>query len=104
MIITGGYNVYPREVEEALLTHPAVTGAAVVGAPDDTWVEAVIAFVTLRPRASASEEELRQAVRSRLAGYKVPKTVHVIDAIPLSPVGKVLRRALREPLWSGRNQ
>jgi acyl-CoA synthetase (AMP-forming)/AMP-acid ligase II len=102
MIITGGYNVYPREVEEALLAHPAVTGAAVVGAPDDTWVEAVTAFVTLRPGASASEDELRQAVRARLAAYKVPKTVHVIDAIPMSPVGKVLRRALREPLWSGR--
>jgi acyl-CoA synthetase (AMP-forming)/AMP-acid ligase II len=102
MIITGGYNVYPREVEEALLTHPAVTGATVVGAPDDTWVEAVTAFVTLRHGASASEDELRQAVRARLAAYKVPKTVHVIDAIPTSPVGKVLRRALREPLWSGR--
>jgi acyl-CoA synthetase (AMP-forming)/AMP-acid ligase II len=102
MIITGGYNVYPREVEEALLAHPAVTGAAVVGAPDDTWVEAVTAFVTLRPGASASEDELRQAVRARLAGYKVPKTVHVIDAIPLSPAGKVLRRALRQPLWEGR--
>ena len=100
MIITGGYNVYPREVEEALLAHPAVTGAAVVGAPDDAWVEAVTAFVTLRPGASASEAELRQAVRVRLAGYKVPKTVQVINAIPMSPVGKVLRRALREPLWN----
>lgn len=100
MIITGGYNVYPREVEEALLAHPAVTGAAVVGAPDETWVEAVTAFVTLRPGADTSEEELRQAARARLAGYKVPKTVHVIDAIPVSPVGKVLRRALREPLWN----
>ena len=72
------------------------------GAPDDTWVEAVTAFVTLRPGASASEEELWQTVRARLASYKVPKTVQVIDAIPLSPVGKVLRRALREPLWRGR--
>jgi acyl-CoA synthetase (AMP-forming)/AMP-acid ligase II len=79
-----------------------VTGAAVVGAPDDTWVEAVTAFVTLPPGASASDEELRQTVRARLASYKVPKTVQVIDAIPLSPVGKVLRRALREPLWRGR--
>ena len=98
MIITGGYNVYPREVEEALLAHPAVTGAAVVGAPDDAWVEAVTAFVTLCPGVSTSEDELRQAVRARLAGHKVPKTVQVIDAIPVSPVGKVLRRALREPL------
>lgn len=75
-----------------------------VPAPDDTWVEAVTAFVTLRPGASTSEDELRQAVRACLAGYKVPKTVQVIDAIPLSPVGKVLRRALREPLWNGPNQ
>lgn len=102
MIITGGYNVYPLEVEEALLAHPAVTGAAVVGAPDDTWVEAVTAFITLRPGASASEDELRQTVRARLAGYKVPKTVQVIDATPMFPANKVLRRELREPLWSSR--
>ncbi len=70
-----------------------------VSAPDDTWVEAVTAFVTLRPGASATEDELRQPVRTRPPDYKVPKTVHVIDAIPMSPVGKILRRALREPLW-----
>ncbi|WP_219415521.1 AMP-binding protein [Pseudonocardia nigra] len=100
MIITGGYNVYPREVEEALLTHPAVAQAAVVGAPDPTWVEAVTAFVTLRPGAVATEDELRAAVRRRPAGYKVPKAVHRVEAIPTSPVGKVLRRALREHLWA----
>ena len=100
MIITGGYNVYPREVEEVLLTHPAVTAAAVVGAPDQTWVEAVTAFVTLRPGATVPAAELRDLVRSRLAAYKVPQQVHVVDAIPLSPVGKVLRRALRDPLWA----
>jgi acyl-CoA synthetase (AMP-forming)/AMP-acid ligase II len=100
MIITGGYNVYPREVEDALMAHPAVAGAAVVGAPDPTWVEAVTAFVTLRPGAEVSGSELQDAVRSVLAGYKVPKSVHVVDALPLSPVGKVLRRALREPLWA----
>jgi acyl-CoA synthetase (AMP-forming)/AMP-acid ligase II len=104
MIITGGYNVYPREVEDALMAHPAVTGAAVVGAPDPTWVEAVTAFVTLRPDARVSEAELQDAVRRVLAGYKVPKTVHVVDALPLSPVGKVLRRALRDPLWAGERQ
>jgi acyl-CoA synthetase (AMP-forming)/AMP-acid ligase II len=100
MIITGGYNVYPREVEDALMAHPAVAGAAVVGAPDPTWVEAVTAFVTLRPGAEVSGAELQDAVRAVLAGYKVPKTVHVVDQLPLSPVGKVLRRALREPLWA----
>jgi len=100
MIITGGYNVYPREVEDALMAHPAVAGAAVVGAPDPTWLEAVTAFVTLRPGAAVSGTELQDAVRSVLAGYKVPKSVHVVDQLPLSPVGKVLRRALREPLWA----
>jgi acyl-CoA synthetase (AMP-forming)/AMP-acid ligase II len=101
MIITGGYNVYPREVEDVLMAHPEVSGAAVVGAPDPTWVEAVTAFVTLRPGAAVTGQELQDAVRSALAGYKVPKAVHVVDALPLSPVGKVLRRALREPLWAG---
>jgi acyl-CoA synthetase (AMP-forming)/AMP-acid ligase II len=101
MIITGGYNVYPREVEDALMAHPAVTGAAVVGAPDPTWVEAVTAFVTLRPGAEVTGRQLQDAVRTALAGYKVPKSVHVVDQLPLSPVGKVLRRALREPLWAG---
>jgi acyl-CoA synthetase (AMP-forming)/AMP-acid ligase II len=80
---------------------PDVTGAAVVGAPDATWVEAVTAFVTLRPGAAVTPWGLQDAVRSVLAGYKVPKSVQVVDAQPLSPVGKVLRRALREPLSAG---
>lgn len=103
MIITGGYNVYPREVEDALLAQPSVAQAVVVGAPDDTWVEAVTAFVVPAPGAAVDEAALRAAVRDRLAGYKVPRTVHVVDSVPLSPVGKVLRRALREPLWEGRS-
>jgi acyl-CoA synthetase (AMP-forming)/AMP-acid ligase II len=95
VIITGGYDVYPRDVEEALLTHPAV-----VGPPDETWMEAVTAFVMLRPGVQPPPaEELRGAVRARLAGYKIPKEVHVVDVLPLSPVGKVLRRALRDSLW-----
>ena len=102
MIVTGGYNVYPREVEDALAAHPAVAECAVVGAPDPTWVEAVTAFVTFRPGTSASADELRDAARQRLAGFKVPKRVVVVDAIPRSPVGKILRRALRDPLWTDR--
>lgn len=101
MIITGGYNVYPREVEDALQTHSAVAECAVVGAPDPTWVEAVTAFVAFRPGSSATVDELRDTVRARLASYKVPKAVHIVDAIPKSPVGKVLRRELRDPLWTG---
>ncbi len=102
MIVTGGYNVYPREVEDALMSHPAVAECAVVGAPDPTWVEAVVAFVALRPGAVATEDELRQTVRDRLAGYKVPQRVTEVAEIPKSAVGKVLRRALRDPLWSDR--
>ncbi|KAB2809486.1 long-chain fatty acid--CoA ligase [Pimelobacter simplex] len=99
MIITGGYNVYPREVEDALSAHPAVAECAVVGAPDEKWVEAVTAFVTLRPGTTADEPELIEHVRARIAAHKAPKSVHFVDAIPKSAVGKILRRALRQPLW-----
>lgn len=102
MIVTGGHNVYPREVEDVLLSQPSVAQAVVVGAPDDAWVEAVTAFVVPAPGAAVDEVALQAAVRDELAGYKVPKEVRVVDSVPLSPVGKVLRRALREPLWEGR--
>jgi fatty-acyl-CoA synthase len=101
MIITGGYNVYPREVEDALLAHPAVLECAVVGAPHEKWVESVTAFVVLRSGGAASENELIEFTRERLASYKVPKSVKFIEQIPKSAVGKVLRRALRDPLWKG---
>lgn len=101
MIITGGYNVYPREVEDALGTHPAVAECAVVGAPDDKWVESVTAFVTLRDGATATEDELIAHVRESLAAHKAPKSVRFVESIPKSAVGKLLRRALREPLWEG---
>ena len=99
MIITGAYNVYPREVEDALLAHPSVLECAVVGAPHEKWVEAVTAFVVLRSDSAASEDELIEFTRERLASYKVPKSVRFIEQIPKSAVGKVLRRALRDPLW-----
>ena len=101
MIITGGYNVYPREVEDALMAHSAVLECAVVGAPDEKWVEAVTAFVVLRSGQSVSEDELIEFTRERLASYKVPKSVRFIEQIPKSAVGKLLRRALRDPLWKG---
>jgi acyl-CoA synthetase (AMP-forming)/AMP-acid ligase II len=99
MIITGGYNVYSREVEDALMAHPAVLECAVVGAPHEKWVEAVTGFVVLRSGAAASEDELIEFTRERLASYKVPKSVRFIEQIPKSAVGKLLRRALRDPLW-----
>jgi len=104
MIVTGGYNVYPREVEDALMAHPAVYECAVVGAPHEKWVEAVTAFVVLRPGVRVEEDGLIEFVRGQLASYKVPKSVRFIDQIPKSPVGKVLRRALRDPLWEGRER
>jgi fatty-acyl-CoA synthase len=99
MIVTGGYNVYPREVEDALAAHPAVRECVVVGGPDEQWVEAVTAFVV--PAGDVGETELVEHCRGLLAGYKVPKSVRFVDEIPKSPVGKLLRRALRDPLWEG---
>ena len=104
MIVTGGYNVYPREVEDALCAHPAVAQAAVIGIPDEIWVEAVTAFVVPREGHPVEEGELIAFARDRLAAYKAPKSVRLVEAIPLSPVGKPLRRALREPFWQGRER
>ena len=104
MIITGGYNVYPREVEEVILGHPAVAECAVVGAPDPKWVEAVTAFVKLEPGRSLSEAEVVELVRAKLAPHKAPKAVHFVADIPKSAVGKILRRALRERLRQEQGQ
>ena len=102
MIVTGGFNVYPREVEDALAAHAGVLECCVVGAPDEQWVEAVTAFVVATD--GVTEAELIEHCRDLLSGYKVPKTVQFVDEIPKSPVGKLLRRALRDPLWVGRER
>jgi acyl-coenzyme A synthetase/AMP-(fatty) acid ligase len=81
------------------MAHPAVLECAVVGAPHEKWVEAVTGFVVLRSGAAATEDELIEFTRERLASYKVPKSVRFIEQIPKSAVGKLLRRALRDPLW-----
>lgn len=104
MIVSGGYNVYPREVEDALASHGSVAQAAVVGLPHDLWGEVVTAFVVLRPGAQCAEGDLIAHAHQFLAGYKAPKSVRFVDAIPLSAVGKPLRRALREPFWEGRER
>ncbi len=98
LIIRGGFNVYPRDVEDALLEHPALESAGVVGRPDEKSGEEVVAFVSLRPGAEATSEELVGWARQRIGGYKYPREVHVIDAIPLTNVGKVDRKALRRQL------
>jgi fatty-acyl-CoA synthase len=96
MIISGGVNVYPAEVEEALLAHPAIAEAAVIGVPDEEWGERVHAFVSLREGASASAEEIIAHARDRLSGPKVPRAVRFMDDLPKNPTGKVLKRELRE--------
>jgi len=104
MIVTGGYNVYPREVEDVLSDHPAVAQVAVVGLPDDIWGEAVTAFVVAHEGADTDEAALIAHAHAHLAGYKAPKAVRFVESIPLSPVGKPLRRALREPFWAGKER
>jgi acyl-CoA synthetase (AMP-forming)/AMP-acid ligase II len=96
VIITGGSNVYPREVEDALTAHPAVREAAVVGLPSERWGEVVHAVVSLRPGARPTTEELAEFAAQRVAGYKRPRTVAIWDALPKSPANKILRREVRE--------
>jgi len=100
MIVSGGYNVYPREVEDVLTSHPAVREAVVVGLPHDKWGEVVTAFVALRADHHAQPDDLMAFARLHLAGYKVPKEVRYIDEVPKSAVGKLLRRAVRDPFWA----
>jgi acyl-CoA synthetase (AMP-forming)/AMP-acid ligase II len=98
MIITGGENVYSREVEEVLYAVPGVSEAAVVGLPDPTWGERVTAVLTRREGASIDEQEVIRACRERLAGFKTPKQVVFVDEIPKNVSGKILKRELRERL------
>jgi acyl-CoA synthetase (AMP-forming)/AMP-acid ligase II len=104
MIVSGGYNVYPREVEDVLGGHPAVREVAVVGLPSDKWGEEVTAFVVLREQPPCSGTELIEFARDKLAGYKIPKSVRIINEVPKSAVGKILRRALRDPFWVGKER
>ena len=101
MIITGGENVYPREVEEIIYRHPAVLEAAVIGIPDPYWIEKVHAVVTTKKGASATPEELIAFCKKHLAGYKAPKSVEFVDSLPKNPSGKILKRELREKYWKG---
>ncbi|MBW2313447.1 MAG: AMP-binding protein [Deltaproteobacteria bacterium] len=103
-IITGGFNVYPAEIEGALSEHPAVAECAVFAIPDPKWGEAVRAAVTLRPGHDVEPEELVAFCKEHLARFKVPKAVDVLDELPKSGVGKILRRALRKPWWKGQER
>jgi long-chain acyl-CoA synthetase len=98
LIIRGGFNVYPRDVEDALLEHPALEAAGVVGRPDERHGEEVVAFVSLRPGAKVTPEELIAWARQRIGGYRYPREIRLIDAVPLTSVGKTDRKALRARL------
>ncbi|MCP4367715.1 MAG: long-chain fatty acid--CoA ligase, partial [Deltaproteobacteria bacterium] len=96
LVLVGGFNVYPREVEDILFTNPKVAIAAVVGIPDNKGGEMVKAFIQLKPGEKATKEEILDFCKENMAGYKRPKSVEFRDAIPVSNVGKVLRRVLRD--------
>jgi long-chain acyl-CoA synthetase len=101
MIIRGGYNVYPREIEEALYEHPAVAEVACIGIAHPDLGEEVAAAVALKPGASAEPDELREFVKARVAAYKYPRHVWLVDALPKGPTGKILRRAVEVPAAVG---
>ena len=99
MIISGGENIYPREIEEVLARHPAVREVAVIGVPDEQWGEAIKAVVSLVAGLNATEEELVAYCKSNIASYKKPKSVDFVAEIPKNNYGKIMKRKLREPYW-----
>ncbi len=104
MIISGGENIYPREIEEIIYQHPAILECSVIGVPDDYWGENVKACVVLKPGQNATEEELIQFCKDNLATYKKPKSVEFLDELPKSPQGKILKRELKQKYWEGRTR
>ena len=104
MIISGGENVYPREIEEVLITHEAVREVAVIGVPDPKWGEAIKAVVALRPGRSATEADLISFCKDNIASYKKPKSVDFVDELPKNNYGKVLKRTLRAKYWKDRER
>ena len=96
MIIRGGLNIYPREVETVMMKHPAISMAAVIGIPDEQMGEEVKAFVVLKENTSATEEELRQYTKDNIAAYKYPRVIEIIKALPTSATGKILKKELRK--------
>ncbi|MBM3554190.1 MAG: AMP-binding protein, partial [Alphaproteobacteria bacterium] len=104
MIITGGMNVYPREVEEVLYQHASVLEAAAFGVPDEKWGEAVKATVVLRPDAVVDEAGLLAFAKERLAPFKVPKSIELLPVLPKTPVGKISRREIKARYWGGQQR
>ncbi|MBN6186703.1 long-chain-fatty-acid--CoA ligase [Aneurinibacillus sp. BA2021] len=99
MLISGGVNIYPREIEEVLYTHPRILDAAVIGVPDPVWGESVKAIVVPRQGAQLTAEEVMEYCKGKIAGYKRPKSVDFLDELPRNPSGKILKTVLREQYW-----
>ena len=104
MICSGGENIYPREIEEVLYQHPAVHEAAVFGIPDDYWVEKVHAAIVLKKGAQATDKEITDFCKARLARYKAPKSVAFLEALPKTPSGKILKREMRDKYYVGKER
>ncbi len=104
MIVSGGENIYPAEVESALFGHPAIADVAVIGVPDERWGEAVKAVVVKKPGMELAAGELIDWARERIAGYKLPKSVDFVEALPRNPTGKILKREIRKPYWEGKSR
>jgi acyl-CoA synthetase (AMP-forming)/AMP-acid ligase II len=104
MIISGGENVYPAEVESAIYGHPDVLEVAVIGVPDDKWGEAVKAVCAPKPGHNIDPDSIISYAREKIAGFKVPKSIDIIDALPRNASGKILRKDLRAPYWAGRDR
>ena len=100
MIVTGGENVYSREVEEVLYQHPAIAEAAVVGVPDPVWVERVHAVVALRQDAAVKADDVIAFCKAHLAAYKAPKSLEFVESLPRNAQGKILKKEIRKPYWT----
>ncbi len=104
MIVSGGENIYPAEIENVLMSHPAVADCAVIGIPSERWGESPLAMITRKPGVDATPQDIIAHCRSQLAGFKIPSGVEWIDVIPRNPSGKILKKDLRAPYWAGRER
>lgn len=104
MIVSGGENIYPIEIENVLSRHPAIADVAVVGIPNEKYGEAPLACVALKPEQSLSEDEMIDYCRDKLAGYKIPRQLQIMEALPRNPSGKILKKELRAPHWKGKER